>query len=119
MKLIILGSVPPKKNSRINTRSGRSFPNNRYVEWENSSIQQVVSQAKGRKVTEYPTGIVVTIFNADLRRHDLDNQLNSLFDMLVKAGVLEDDNQKFIDNVHLYYGGLDRDNPRAEIELEV
>lgn len=44
MVLTIRGETPAKKNSRINTRSGRSFPNKRYAEWLDSALGQVSRQ---------------------------------------------------------------------------
>ena len=38
-------------------------------------------------------------------------------DALVKAGVLEDDSSKQIKKVIYKYGGIDKDNPRCELEI--
>lgn len=118
MKLIISGTTPSKKNSRINTRSGRSFPSKRFSTWETIAVPELQKQFKDFKVTEYPISLTMVFFNGDLRRHDLDNQCSSILDTLVKAGVIEDDNQKFVDCITLQYGGLDRIDPRAEIFLD-
>ena len=118
MKLTATGTVPSKKNSRINTRSGRSFPSKRFSSWEALALPELKKQFKGLRVTGYPISITMVFFNGDLRRHDLDNQCSSILDTLVKAGVIEDDNQKFVDGIQLQYGGLDRTNPRCEIFLD-
>lgn len=115
MKLVISGTTPSKKNSRINTRSGRSFPSKRYTEWHKTAIEELTEQFKGLVITGYPISVTVVFYNADLRRHDLDNQISSILDTLVDAGVLEDDNQKFVESIQLQYGGHDKINPRAEI----
>lgn len=115
MKLTISGTTPSKKNSRINTRSGRSFPSKRYTEWHDNALVELKSQFKGLRITGYPVTVTVVFYNGDLRRHDLDNQITSVLDTLVDAEILEDDNQKYVDSLQLQYGGLDRVNPRCEI----
>lgn len=118
MKLTISGTTPSKKNSRINTRSGRSFPSKRYTEWHGKALAELADQFKGFKITDYPIALTVVFYDGDLRRHDLDNQISSILDTLVDASILEDDNQKFVDCITLQYGGLDRTNPRCEIFLD-
>lgn len=118
MKLVISGTTPSKKNSRINTRSGRSFPSKRFSEWEKTALPELKEQFVGLKVTQYPIALTMVFFNADNRRHDLDNQSSSVLDTLVKAGVIEDDNQNKIDCLQLQYGGTDKVNPRCEVYIE-
>lgn len=118
MKLVIGGVVPSKKNSRINTRSGRSFPSARFTEWEKPALLELKEQFEGLKVTEYPISVTMIFFNKDNRRHDLDNQSSSVLDTLVKAGVLEDDNQTKVDCLQLQYGGVDKENPRCEVYID-
>lgn len=118
MKLTISGTTPSKKNSRINTRSGRSFPSARFTEWEKPALIELKEQFKDHKVTDYPISVTMVFFNTDNRRHDLDNQSSSILDTLVKAGVLEDDNQTKVDSLQLQYGGVDKESPRCEIYLD-
>lgn len=118
MKLTISGTTPSKKNSRINTRSGRSFPSKRFSEWEKTAVPELQEQFKGFRVTDYPISITIVSFNGDNRRHDLDNQCSSILDTLVKAGIIEDDNQKYIESIQLQYGGHDKVNPRCEIYID-
>lgn len=118
MKLTLSGITPSKKNSRINTRSGRSFPSKRFTDWEKTALNELKEQFSGLQVSGYPIPIKMIFFNSDRRRHDLDNQCSSILDTLVKAGVVEDDNQNFINKIILEYGGIDKDNPRCEIYLE-
>lgn len=118
MKLIVTGTTPSKKNSRINTRSGRSFPSKRFSEWEATALPELVNQFQGLVITNYPITVTMIFFNADNRRHDLDNQSSSILDSLVKANIIEDDNQNYIDCLQLQYGGVDKENPRCEIYLD-
>ena len=118
MKLIVTGTTPSKKNSRINTRSGRSFPSKRFSDWDKIAIPELRRQFAGLKVTKYPIAITMVFYNEDNRRHDLDNQSSSILDSLVKAEVIDDDNQKMVDCLTLQYGGIDKVNPRAEIYID-
>lgn len=39
-------------------------------------------------------------------------------DALVEAGKIEDDNYKYVIEEHVYFGGVDRYNPRVEVIIE-
>lgn len=118
MKYTILGEVIPKKNSRINTRSGRSFPNPKYTEWEHSAILQVKKQNREYSpINKYPIEIHIELYYGSARQKDIDNSVSSVTDMLVKSGILTDDNYKFINKIIVEFKGIDKNNPRVEIEL--
>ena len=118
MKLTILGQTPSKKNSRINTRSGRSFPNKRYTEWHKSASKQLE-----RKIEICTPDAIdkVTInymfFVQDLRRRDVSNMIESINDLLVDLGILVDDDWKHV-RIGRGDAELDRKNPRAEITIK-
>lgn len=118
MKLTILGQVPPKKNSRnIFVRNGRivNVPSERHTQWERDALVQLRSSAKGsadNKVT-----IAYQFFVKDNGRRDLDNMIASINDVLVKSGLLIDDDWQ-----HLAIGGadaqVDKKNPRVVLFIE-
>lgn len=118
MKLLVTGTTPSKKNSRINTRSGRSFPSAIFSAWEKTALPELTKQFDGLKITQYPVTVTMIFYNPDNRRHDLDNQASSILDTLVKSGILEDDNQNKVDCIQLQYGGVDKENPRCEIFID-
>lgn len=118
MKLIISGTTPSKKNSRINTRSGRSFPSKIFSAWEKTAVPELKEQFDGPTITKYPLCITMIFFNKDNRRHDLDNQSSSILDTLVKADIIEDDNQNKVECLQLQYGGVDKENPRCELYID-
>lgn len=125
-KLTILGKVPSKKNSRVTTRSGRTFPNKTYVEWEKSAIKQIEAQGWVRPET-YPVRLECYFYMPDMVGRDMDNMLSSVLDVLkdekkrkdgsmviVRHSVLQDDSWKHINPIHLV-AKLDKSNPRVEI----
>lgn len=61
--------------------------------------------------------IEATIWNPNNIRRDLDNQITSLLDGMVQAGVLPDDCATIVTSIKATYGGVDRINPRAEIHI--
>jgi len=89
VELILEGSVPSKKNSRINRGDGKSFPSKKYMEWQKYAIQQVRIQTRERFFE--PVFIEVIIYFGTNIRADLDNRLTSILDMLVECVILRDD----------------------------
>lgn len=112
MTFEIKGEVPSKKNSRINTRSGRSFPNKKYVEWHKNAISQI-------PVTETfcePVYIKLCFYHGDNRRRDSDNGVSSVFDTLVDANVIPDDRWQIVKK-HEVENDIDKENPRVEVTI--
>lgn len=92
MKMVELrleGSIPSKKNSRINRGDGKSFPSRRYMDWQDDAMRQVRIQTRERFFN--PVSIEVLIYFGTKTRADLDNRLTSILDMLVECVVLRDD----------------------------
>lgn len=61
--------------------------------------------------------LTVTFYHGDMRKRDGDNQLNSIHDMLVKAGVLAGDHWSVLPVEHIWHT-YDKGNPRCVISLE-
>lgn len=89
LELILEGNVPSKKNQRVNTRSGRSFPSKNFTEWQSDAITQVRLQTRARLFN--PVRVDVVIYYGTLAEADTDNRLTSILDMLVEAMVLPKD----------------------------
>lgn len=127
MVITILGSVPSKKNSRVTTASGRSFPNKTYTSWEREALKQLGLQKWER--TEQPLNMFCKFYMKDLVGRDLDNMLSSVLDTLkdqkrkingkmtvVRYGVFPDDSWRTVKPI-LMDAELDRLNPRVEIHI--
>jgi Holliday junction resolvase RusA-like endonuclease len=89
VELTLQGSVPSKKNSRINRGDGMSFPSRKYMDWQKLAMQQTRLQTRERFFN--PVSIEVIIYFGTQIRADLDNRLTSILDMLVEAVILKDD----------------------------
>ena len=114
----IIGEVPAKKNSRINTINGRSFPSKRYTEWHNQASLQINLQKTNNNYTkpiEHCT-IEIEFIHGDLKRRDSDNGTSSILDTLVDTGIIIDDNWRVVERIkitNLY----DKGNPSCEINI--
>jgi len=118
MKIIITGRTPSKKNSRITTRSGRSFPSKNYTEWHKGASYQLSQQTTLK--TQFwasRSGLELTFYLPDNRRTDLTNKAESIMDLLVDNLFIEDDNCGIVPRLILQFGGVDKDNPRCIITL--
>lgn len=89
VELLLDGSVPSKKNSRVNLPSGVSIPNKKFVQWQEAALWQVRQQTRHRFLK--PVSVEVIVYFGTYARADLDNRLTSILDMLVEALVLRDD----------------------------
>lgn len=97
------GEVPSKKNSRVTCRrTGRSFPNRRFRDWHCGALADVLRQ--GVPAAPIPCAVVRLHFlHSTLRRRDGDNQLSSVLDLLVDAGVLKDDSWANVPRVEAWH----------------
>lgn len=121
MTITLDGETPSKKNSRINTRSGRSFPSARYQKWHSQAVSSLLALLAKKKVRRIETGTAVrltaTFFHGDLKRRDSDNQLSSVLDTLVDAGILPDDSWRIVPEKHIY-DRLEKGGARCVVEIE-
>jgi len=110
--LVIEGRIPSKKNSRINTRSGRSFPSKAYKEWHKDASWQLYTQKKQIGIKDCQ--IELDFYLPDNRRADLTNKAESVMDLLVDLGIIKDDSWQVVSHLILT-GEYDKGNPRVEI----
>lgn len=89
VELVLEGSIPSKKNSRINRGDGVSFPSKKFIQWQNDALRQIRMQSRHRFFK--PVSAEVIIYFGTNGRADLDNRLTSILDMLVEGLMLRDD----------------------------
>ena len=118
--LTISGDTPSLKNSKqiFRGKGGRPFitASNASKQWRLRAVAELLEQSSG-DVHSYPLKVVITFYRSTRRRSDLDNMAAGCLDALVEAGIIEDDSFNHINKLVLLYGGLDKENPRAEINI--
>lgn len=62
--------------------------------------------------------VVIGIVEPDKRRRDLDNQATAILDALVLAGILPDDDNKHLQDLHIFTLGYDKHDPHARILVD-
>ena len=103
---------PPSVDGLYGGGSGQKrFPSKRYKAWLNIVPELEPFGIKG------PVKIKYTYAWPDARRRDGQNYMKATTDYLVKQGVLEDDNWKVVGGETWDHVGIDRKNPRVEIEI--
>lgn len=124
MLLILRGEPPVKKNSQnivtyTTGRDGRQrralIQNERYRQFEQDAGWQIPQAA--RKGIDYPVNVKALYYRSTLRVVDRPNLEEALLDILVKWGVLADDNRDIAaasDGSRVLY---DPDNPRIVVEI--
>ncbi len=116
MKIVLFGHVPSKKNSKrifVNGGRPRVLPSEIHEAWEE---EQLLALRRFQRFSG-PCQIEITVYAPNRRRGDLDNKASSILDLLCKAGTIQDDNCEIVRELHLFYGGVDKAKPRAEIEI--
>lgn len=121
LKIIILGDPKTKKNSQqifINSRTGKPFitQSKIYKQYRNDFLKQVTGNMK--KNIDTPVKIKCTYYRKTKRKVDLVNLLNATNDLLVEAGVIEDDNSNIVSSHDGSVVLHDKNNPRVEIEIK-
>lgn len=115
--------LPPvtKKNSqRImhSSKTGKSFimPSQKYIDYEAKAVWYC-KKAGVHEPIDYPVEVKCLFYMPTRRRVDLTNLLESIDDVLVRAGVLKDDHSGIIvshDGSRVLY---DKQNPRTEVYI--
>ena len=116
-KITLKGRIPSKKNSRcLFVRRGKLFniPSKAYSEWHKEASAQLCSFVGSLKDIVF---IQLDFYATDKRSSDLTNKSESVMDLLVDNGILEDDNWWVISKIGLNFLGVDKLNPRCEIHI--
>lgn len=115
IRITLKGRIPSKKNSKI--RTWRYIVSSKeYKKREDKNIILLRTQIKPLRLNS-ELFITYHLWFPDNRKTDLSNKIESINDMLVKYWLLEDDNWKIIRRLEVVSEWVDKDNPRAEIEI--
>ena len=121
MERIVIPLAPiTKKNSQrilINQGTRKPFiaPSEKYKSYEKACGWILAKH--GQPKIDYPVNVKALYYMPTRRRVDLTNLHEALHDILVKHGILEDDNSKIIvstDGSRVLY---DKVNPRTEVYI--
>lgn len=111
MTITLYGDPRTKKNS-LRKFGKVVLPSEQFLRYQEDCICQIHSP---KKPIDYAVNVKCLYYMQTRRTVDLTNLLSATDDILVKAGVLLDDNCRIIashDGSRVLY---DKDNPRAEI----
>ena len=120
-KVIIKFTVPlppiTKKNSqRIVIRGNKRciLPSEKYQEYESAALWLIPK--RGIPI-DFPVNVKCLFYMPNNRLCDLTNHLEAIDDIMVKAGLLKDDNYKILVSHDGSRVMVDKNNPRTEVEI--
>lgn len=113
--------LPPisKKNSQqimVNSATGRPFimPSKQYKEYERNSLWFIPNLTKP---IDYAVNVKCLFYMPTRRKCDLTNLLEAIDDIMVKSGLLADDNFTIIESHDGSRVLYDKENPRTEVYI--
>ncbi len=100
-------------------RGGKLFniPSKRYKEWHEAASAQLVPRLPKKPISDIKS-LEVHIYAPDKRKSDLSNKFESIADLLVDNGIIEDDNWSIVNDIRIIYKGIDREKPRCDIIIK-
>ena len=109
-----------KKNSQqimVNHRTGRPFimPSSAYKAYQKGALMLIPADA--RRHISYPVNVKCVYYMETRRRVDMVNLIEATLDVLVDAGVLDDDNSQIVaghDGSRVLYS---KEHPRTEVTI--
>lgn len=117
---ITINTAPiSKKNSQQIIRiNGRPciIPSKQYKAYEKEAVILIRQQWRGEPIGE-PVNVAMVFHMPTRRRVDLVNLQEAALDVLVKAGVLADDNCSIVTSMDGSAVAYDKENPRTEIRI--
>lgn len=117
MKLTIYGNPVTKKNSQRIVKAGDRLliiQSPQYTRYERDALLQI---RRPRDPITGPVNVACVYYMQTRRRVDLVNLLEATLDVLVKAGVLADDNARIVAGHDGSRVDYDKARPRVEIEI--
>jgi len=93
----------------------RVIQSKKYRQYEKDALMLI---KKPKELISTPVNLRCVFYRATKHRVDLSNLIEAAQDVLVKAGVIEDDNYKYIKSLDGCRVEFDKQNPRTEIEIE-
>lgn len=122
MKLAYQGVIYSKKNSKSiikNRRTGKPMviASKKAKDMEKHMAREFSAQRGERSAIDRPSSVYMKLYRKDNIKRDLDNVATSVLDGLVRGNVIADDNYGIVKSLHIEDCGVDKNNPRVEIEI--
>jgi Holliday junction resolvase RusA-like endonuclease len=118
MHLTLPGRVPSKKNSKRWMKFGHRMvlvPSVQFNAWHEEMMLRIRRYRPKQPIPK--AKVAIMFFAENRRRFDLSNAAESVMDLLVDAGILEDDSAENVPELVLTYGGVDPRKARAEVAI--
>lgn len=112
-------NIPPvsKKNHQqiAISKTGRPFvvPSKQYKQYEKDALWFI---PKGEKINK-PVNVKCLFYMPTRRKCDLVNMQEAILDVMVKAGLLEDDNYSIVQSMDGSRVLYDKEHPRTEVYI--
>jgi Holliday junction resolvase RusA-like endonuclease len=113
----LIGETVSKKNSnKFNSKSKLMYKTKGYMAWYQGAVMQLRPQIKTKGI-DYPVEISMFFVHGDNRRRDSDNGLTSILDLLVREGVIVDDNWTVVRRINVD-NDYEKGNPHCIITIK-
>ena len=118
IKYTISGNTPSKKNTKKFARAtGRTYYSKTFLEWQKAALWELKAQKRPDVPLKKTEHVILRFWRQNLRTADNTNLAEAPMDALVKMGILDDDNFKVCPGTQQMFMGVDKKNPRVEIEI--
>ncbi len=118
IEFTVAGAPRNKKNSRRYLRLGKftkSVPSEAYCRWQDEAVPAIERLFAGTPAIDRPVNVRALFYVEADRRVDASGLYDGIADILVRAGVLADDNRRILvswDGSRVF---VDRKRPRVEL----
>ena len=101
---VLEGEIVPKARPRSGANGRHYLPQN-YRDWKDNAIRELKAQHSGTAIAN-PVCVDIVLMGKHGRRGDGDNIEGSIWDAMVQANIVADDNLKHIPamSLQLFYG---------------
>jgi len=117
--ITLKGHVPSKKNGKqIKFRHGKVSlqSSDNFQDWHEEMIYDKELR-KAKKIKGPVKAVALCFYVRNKVKADLSNKAESIMDLLVDMGIIEDDNLFLVNANPLFFGGVDTENPRTIIKI--
>jgi Holliday junction resolvase RusA-like endonuclease len=106
---------PPSVNQYWRAVKGRNILSEKARKWKKLAEQQLMTQKI--EMMEGPAVIIIHLYPPTRRKYDIDNRVKAILDLLVKCGIIEDDDNEHVVQLTVKHAAVCRDNPGAKIAV--